>query len=127
MKIHPEPGSFAKSGAATGIGGTKTIPKLERLPTDETDTSLVPHPDGTGGVVWGTDSGGTTPDIEDLPTTETDTSLILAPDGAGGVEWIPSPTPSTALWVPVMVEDGATGLWYVAVTGDGDAVMVEVP
>lgn len=32
---------------------------------------------------------------------------------------------SGATLVPVMVEDGATGLWYVAVTGDGDAVMVE--
>ncbi len=45
-------------------------------------------------------------------------------------EWIALPPISpdpTSIWVPVMVEDGATGLWYVTVTGDGDAVMTEVP
>jgi hypothetical protein len=36
-------------------------------------------------------------------------------------------TSATTMWVPVMVQDGATGLWYVTVTGDGDAVMTEVP
>lgn len=36
-------------------------------------------------------------------------------------------TPVTSLWAPVMVEDVGTGLWYVVVTGDGDAVMTEVP
>lgn len=34
--------------------------------------------------------------------------------------------PSSDIWAPLMVEDGATGLWYVVVTGDGDAVLVEV-
>jgi len=29
---------------------------LEALLTDETDTALVPHPDGTGGVEWGEDA-----------------------------------------------------------------------
>lgn len=39
-----------------------------------------------------------------------------------GSAWVNSPL----MWVPVMVEDAATGLWYVVVTGDGDAVMTEV-
>ena len=29
---------------------------LEKLTTDESDTSLVPHPDGAGGVEWGEDA-----------------------------------------------------------------------
>lgn len=35
--------------------------------------------------------------------------------------------PPTTHFAPVMVEDGGSGLWYVVVTGDGDAVMTEVP
>jgi hypothetical protein len=31
-------------------------PLLEELPTDETDMTLVPHPDGAGNVVWGPDA-----------------------------------------------------------------------
>lgn len=33
----------------------------------------------------------------------------------------------TSMWVPVMVEDPSSGNWFVTVTGDGDAVMTEVP
>jgi hypothetical protein len=63
---------------------------LENLATAETDTSLVPHPDGLGGVEWGAESGGggstfmgpllvnnpnvvtTTPDTIYLPLTDAD-------------------------------------------------------
>jgi hypothetical protein len=46
-----------------------------------------------------------------------------------GYVWQPEPAapPTTSIWVPVMTEDVGSGLWYVAVTGDGDAVMTEVP
>ena len=46
-----------------------------------------------------------------------------------GYAWQPEPAspPVTSMWVPVMTEDTSTGFWYVAVTGDGDAIMTEVP
>lgn len=61
-------------------------------------------------------------DLDDLTDV-----VITSPASAdrlryNGSAWVNS----AAVWVPVMVEDGATGLWYVAVTGDGDAVMTEV-
>lgn len=59
---------------------------IESLLAAPTDTDLVLHPDGAGGVEWGADAGGVD-EIEDLPTAETDTSLVLHPDGAGGVVW----------------------------------------
>jgi hypothetical protein len=43
-------------GVADETGGTVT--EIEDLPTAETDTSLVLHPTGSGGVVWGTDATG---------------------------------------------------------------------
>lgn len=46
---------------------------------------------------------------------------------AGAVVDLEAGYTPTTYFVPVMVEDGATGLWYVSVTGDGDAVMSEVP
>jgi hypothetical protein len=39
------------------IGGADEVP-VEGLATAETDTALVLHPDGTGGIEWGTDEGG---------------------------------------------------------------------
>lgn len=46
--------------AGTWVEITATVAEIEDLPTAETDTSLVLHPDGSGGVAWGTDatSGG---------------------------------------------------------------------
>jgi hypothetical protein len=79
------------------------------------------------GVDW---LGGTTPTHDTTLGTRTlyifmsrdgGTTIIGGQLGAGGS------SPATSIWVPVMVEDGATGLWYVSVTGDGDAVMTEVP
>ncbi len=89
--------------------------------TAETDTTLRLAPDGTGGVEWGT--GGSGPisldDLTDVTLTSPAAGDRLRYDGS---VW----RNSAAVWVPVMVEDGATGLWYVTVTGDGDAVMTEV-
>jgi hypothetical protein len=42
---------------------------VEDIGTDETDTALVPHPDGSGGVEWGTD-GGSGGDIDDYSVYE---------------------------------------------------------
>lgn len=59
--------------------------------------------------------GGTTPDGTDEWTSNPpDLGTILASDLA-------------SMFVPLMTEDVGSGLWYVVVTGDGDAVMTEVP
>ncbi len=78
--------------------------------------------------------GGTTvppfiADLQGVDVTGLADGFILIWD-AGSNTWVVGPAPSptaTSMFVPVMVEDGATGLWYVTVTGDGDAVMTEVP
>ena len=46
------------TGTSTDVARCDHNHRLESLLTLETDTDLVPHPDGTGGIVWGTDSGG---------------------------------------------------------------------
>jgi hypothetical protein len=78
-----------------------------------------------GGVTWygfHHTSGVASLALDDL----TDVTITSVTTGDrlryNGTDW----SNSAALWVPVMVEDGATGLWYVTVTGDGDAVMTEV-
>lgn len=48
------PGAHASSHED---GGADEI-EIANLPTSETDTALVLHPDGAGGVVWGTDATG---------------------------------------------------------------------
>lgn len=42
--------------ASHELGGSDEI-LLENMATAETDTTLVPHPDGAGGVTWGADMG----------------------------------------------------------------------
>ncbi len=90
--------------------------------------------DGTGGwtptftgVDW---LGGTTPTHDTTLGTRT-LYIFLSRDGGttilGGQLGGGGSSPATSMWAPVMVEDVGTGLWYVTVTGDGDAVMTEVP
>lgn len=50
--FHPE-----DHAARHEAGGADEL-TFENLATAETDTALVPHPDGTGGIAWGTDEGG---------------------------------------------------------------------
>lgn len=68
---------------ASGTGATKTITisgasvsEIADIPTAETDTDLVLHPDGAGGVEWGTDAtgggGGTIVRSALTPVTPTD-------------------------------------------------------
>lgn len=57
---------------------------------------------------------GGAPSAGDILVADSDTEAHWEAPGGG------------AIWVPVMVEDASTGLWYVVVTGDGDAVMTEV-
>ena len=69
------------------------------------------------------------PDLQGVDVTGLADGFILIWDAASST-WVvgpaPNPTP-TSIYVPVMTEDVGSGLWYVAVTGDGDAVMTEVP
>lgn len=73
---------------------------------------------GTGGGKTITVTGALD-DLTDVTITSAAAADRLRYNGSAWVN-------SAALWVPVMVEDGATGLWYVVVTGSGDAVMTEV-
>ncbi len=77
--------------------------------------------DGTG--------GGAAPTLHTVVTAQDVIELVTFDAGTswGGSHEGGSTAASTTMWRPVMVEDGATGLWYVTVTGDGDAVMTEVP
>ncbi len=88
--------TYAALQSAFGIGSTATMPNLVDL-TDVDGTTLA---DGDV-LIW----------------------------DAGTLTWVPGPIPTptpVSMFVPVMVEDVSTGLWYVTVTGDGDAVMTEV-
>jgi hypothetical protein len=60
-KIIAEGVTSPEAGVAVLPSGSAPTdpPLLEELLTDETDTALVPHPDGTGGVIWGEDAGAT--------------------------------------------------------------------
>jgi hypothetical protein len=66
--------------------------------------------------------------LDDL--TDVDTTGVMDGDtliyDAGSSTWLVGPPGSPGIWVPVMTLDAGSGLWYVAVTGDGDAVMTEV-
>lgn len=72
-----------------------------------------------GAKVGGGSSVAALDDLSDVTITSPASADRLRYSGSAWVN-------SAAVWVPAMVEDGATGLWYVAVTGDGDAVMTEV-
>lgn len=89
---------------------------------------------GIGGTepIGSGDEWGPTPvsfaldDLSDVDTTGVTDGQVIVYD-AGTMTWIPGGASAASIWVPVMTEDVGTGLWYVAVTGDGDAVMTEVP
>jgi hypothetical protein len=87
---------------------------------------ILTGPGGLGGANQSPPAGLTLDDLTDVDTTGVVDGDVLTFEYG---EWIalPGGTTPTTMWVPVMVEDGATGLWYVTVTGDGDAVMTEVP
>lgn len=89
----------------------------------------IPALSGTGGLGGQQTSPvviGSVCDIADVDCTYLAEGDVLE---WNGYAWTPVPAspPVTSIWVPVMTEDVGTGLWYVAVTGDGDAVMTEVP
>ena len=54
----------------------------------------------------------------------TDTGILSRDNGT---TWDTLVISAGVMWVPVMTQDVSSGLWYVAVTGSGDAVMTEVP
>lgn len=76
--------------------------------------------------------GGTIPqpaldDLSDVDLTGlADGDTIVFDDATD--TWVPGTGGggATSMWVPVMTEVD-TDVWYVAVTGDGDAIMTEVP
>ena len=73
-----------------------------------------------GAGAWQVVGAGATAldDLTDVAITSPAASQRLRYDGAGWVN-------TDLIWRPVMVEDPVSGNWYVVVTGDGDAVMVE--
>ncbi len=85
---------------------------------------------GTGGMGGVSIPPETIPPIALDDLTDVDTAGVMDGDVLTfeyGL-WVPGPNSVvTTMWVPVMTEDVTSGLWYVAVTGDGDAVMTEVP
>lgn len=70
----------ATDGAAVWLewpGGTDA--DIETLSTSETDTALVLHPDGAGGVEWGTDATGSSGGIGEILISDTpSTPLVFA-------------------------------------------------
>ncbi len=79
---------------------------------------------GMGGANQSPPAGLTLDDLTDVDTTGVVDGDILVFDYG---MWIAVPfTPTTTMWVPVMTEVD-TDVWSVVVTGDGDAVMTEVP
>jgi hypothetical protein len=69
-----------------------------------------------GTPTWDTTAGTVTHAV--LFSRDGGTTIYGAVVGAGG-------SSSDLVWRPVMVEDPVSGNWFVVVTGDGDAVMVE--
>ncbi len=85
--------------------------------------------DGTGGwvVIW----PGSVTEQGTHDTTLGTTSRVILETIDGGTSWVATwigggGATATTLWVPVMTEVD-TDVWYVLTTGDGDAVMTEVP
>lgn len=70
-------------------------------------------------LVGGASAVAALDDLSDVTITSAAAADRLRFDGS---EW----RNSAKLWTPVMVEDVPSGLWYVVVTGDGDAVLTEV-
>lgn len=110
-------------GAWWGGGGSALTVENEGTPlATDADTLDFVGPlvtaSGTGATKTITVTGALD-DLTDVTITSPASSDRLRYNGSAWVN-------SALVWVPVMVEDGATGLWYVAVTGDGDAVMTEV-
>ncbi len=95
---------------------------IERSVTTETDTTLRLAPDGTGGVEWGTGSGGGPADIDTATTAETDTTLVLAPDGVGGVEWVTPTAADNPRWEPVTT-NGTDGVILITDTSAGSPLV----
>jgi hypothetical protein len=87
---------------------------------------ILRNPGGLGGSFQVPTTPGSMCDILDVDCTYLAEGDVLM---WNGYAWVPEPvTPTTtSMWVPVMTEDVGSGLWYVAVTGDGDAIMTEVP
>ncbi len=91
----------------------------------------VPYPiiTGTGGMGGVSIPPTTIPPIALDDLTDVDTTGVMDGDVLTfeyGL-WVAGPnTIVTTMWVPVMTEVD-TDVWYVVVTGDGDAVMTEVP
>ncbi len=83
---------------------------------------------GTGGLGGANQSPPAGLSLDDL--VDVDTSGVVDGDVLTFEygEWIALPGSSapTTMWVPVMTEVD-TDVWSVLVTGDGDAVMTEVP
>lgn len=82
-------------------------------------------------VLYGAIVGGPSLTVKDdgtpLPTAATSLDFVgdgVTATGSGTAKTIT--INAAPIYAPVMVEDATSGLWYVAVTGDGDAVLTEV-
>lgn len=96
----------------------------------DTDGHVPPSELGSGAVgdgsrrladdgTWVEDTGVTAlDDLSDVEITSVADGQRLRYDGAAWVN-------TDLIWRPIMVEDPVSGDWFVVVTGDGDAVMVE--
>ncbi len=114
-------------GSVTWLGGSAPTP-----PTSG-NSGIVILRSLDGGTTWlgipvGGGSGASAIEILDdgVSLTTTPTSIDFTGSGVAASAVGDDVTVHVGIWSPLMVEDGATGLWYVTVTGDGDAVLVEV-
>lgn len=92
-------------GTIGGIGGTNPIGSGDEWGPNPVDFAL--------------------DDLSDVDTTGVTDGQTIVYD-AGSMTWIPGGSSAATMWVPVMTEVD-TDVWSVAVTGDGDAIMTEVP
>jgi hypothetical protein len=112
-------GSFVWDGATPTIPSTGTFRIVFELVPGTTN-------DWVGIMVGGSGGSALTVKDEGSSLDTAVTSIDVVGSGATATNVGHAVTVTIPQLIPVMVEDGATGLWYVAVTGDGDAVMTEV-
>ncbi len=124
LTVDADGGSFAWDGATPAPDTTAGVTVryvFERVPGSTNDWvgNLVGGTGGTGSAIEILDDG--------VSLTAGVTSIDFTGAGVAATAVGDAVTVAVGIWVPVMVEDVGTGLWYVTVTGDGDAVMTEVP
>ncbi|HLA15269.1 MAG TPA: hypothetical protein VJZ72_00085 [Candidatus Limnocylindrales bacterium] len=102
------------------IGGIDVLDDLADVDTTgKSDGDVLTWSSGTSTWIAAPPSTvATLDDLTDVAITAPVAGQRLRYDGSGWAN-------TDLVWRPVMVEDPGSGNWYVVVTGDGDAVMVE--